>query len=227
MKENNKGFSLLELVVSMCILAIVGFILLGIIQSGTNSYTRTSKSINVQNEAQLAMDQIQEILIDATNGISTTDSVPAGDIFGALDDETIEKKDLEKLYAFNVEQDASGDDVNICMEIAWDKGSKEIYYSETVYRQEPLTKKWEPDVAETDARDIKNNLLAEHVEAFSADLTDIHANHTVTIALEFKVSGQEFKTQKQIKLRNTSWGLTLDSSPGPGVSSAPVLSAGP
>lgn len=215
MKENNKGFSLLELVIAMCILTIIGFMLLSIIQSGTNSYSRTSKSINVQNEAQLAMDQIQEILIDATNGVSTTDSVPDGDVFGALDDDTIEKKDLEKLYAFNIEKDDSGDDVNICMEIVWNKSSKEIYYSETVYKQEALSKKWEIDDAATDARNIKNNLLAEHVEAFSADLTNIHKNHTVTIALEFEVSGQKFESQKEIKLRNTSWDLDLDATPAP------------
>lgn len=218
MKENNKGFSLLELVVAMCILTIVGLMLLNIIRFGMNSYSRTSRSINVQNEAQLAMDQIQEILIDATNGVSITDSVPDGDLFGALNDETIEKKDLEKIYAFDVEKDAAGNNVNVCMEIAWDKSNKEIRYSETVYRQETLTKRWEVDVAATNARGVKNNLLAEHVEAFSVDLTKIHTHHTVNVALEFKVSEREFKSKKEIKLRNTSWGLDIDPASGPAAS---------
>lgn len=69
-KQGNKGLSLVELVVTIAIMAIVSLAIVGFLMISMTHYEKAENQVNLQQESQLVMNQIQELVIDATNGIA-------------------------------------------------------------------------------------------------------------------------------------------------------------
>ena len=60
----NKGFTLIELIVTIAIIAIFSGVVLTFISTGSNTYRSTSSSAKVQMETQETFDQIEDLIID-------------------------------------------------------------------------------------------------------------------------------------------------------------------
>lgn len=69
MKQGNKGLSLVELVTTMAIMAVVSLSIISFLAICLRHYEKAGNEVNLQQESQLAMNQIQELVMDATNGI--------------------------------------------------------------------------------------------------------------------------------------------------------------
>ena len=69
MKRKNQGFTLLELIVTISIMAIFSGVVLTVIGTAAHSYRSTSGSAKVQMEAQNIMDQIQDMIIDVNRSV--------------------------------------------------------------------------------------------------------------------------------------------------------------
>ena len=67
MKKENKGFSLVELVIAITLLVIVSSILLGFMTTGSNMFRRISTDVSLQMESQVAMAQLREYIIDCND----------------------------------------------------------------------------------------------------------------------------------------------------------------
>ena len=65
----NKGFTLIELIVTIAIIAIFSGVVLTFITTGSNIYRSTSSSAKVQMETQETFDQIEELLIDVNRSM--------------------------------------------------------------------------------------------------------------------------------------------------------------
>ena len=63
MKKKNRGFTLIELIVTVAIMAIFSGVVLSMIGTGANSYRKTSSTAKAQMETQDVMDQIQNMII--------------------------------------------------------------------------------------------------------------------------------------------------------------------
>ena len=61
------GLTLVELIISMAILAVVGIAVGGAMYVSSRSYTRGASEVNVQEEAQVASNLICDWIIDATS----------------------------------------------------------------------------------------------------------------------------------------------------------------
>ncbi len=70
---DNKGFTLVELIVTFAILAVVMIMVGAIIGMSSGTYKSISDDLNLQYEAQLAMSQIQEFVIDCSAYAATAD----------------------------------------------------------------------------------------------------------------------------------------------------------
>ena len=74
MRSNTKGFSLAELVVGIVIFGVISASALGFLVASTNTYGSLSANMNMRMEAQLAVNQISEYLIDCNSGVYWYDS---------------------------------------------------------------------------------------------------------------------------------------------------------
>lgn len=72
MKQKNKGFTLIELIVTIAIIAIFSGVVLTVVGTGAHSYRTTSSNAKVQMETQDVMDQIQNIIIDVNRSVYYT-----------------------------------------------------------------------------------------------------------------------------------------------------------
>lgn len=74
MKRNNKGFSLVELLVSFAILGIVSVIIGIILTSGSNMFTKNKKALSLQYKTQVASAQLHNHLQNCNAGIAADDN---------------------------------------------------------------------------------------------------------------------------------------------------------
>ncbi len=88
MKNNNKGFTLTELVAAVAILGLVTVVIGVIVKTSADTYGFISRDINLQYESQLTMSQMQEYAIDC-NGFVAVGSDDKGSrlyLFNERDD---------------------------------------------------------------------------------------------------------------------------------------------
>lgn len=69
-RKNNRGFTLVELLVSTAILGIIAVAASAFMVTGTRLYSSLNYAVRLEYEAQLAMAQLQEYTIDCTQGIA-------------------------------------------------------------------------------------------------------------------------------------------------------------
>lgn len=98
---DNKGYTLIELVVSMLITAIVITIIISFMSTNSSSYNYVSENINLQIESQTVMNQLNDIILEA-NWIDKRDigsDCKAMIIYNTVDaDVVLLNKPAEKLY---------------------------------------------------------------------------------------------------------------------------------
>ena len=69
MRNNDRGFTLVELIVSIALLGIIAVAAAGFLVTGTRTYTNVNYSVRLQYETQLAMNQIQDYVMNCSQGI--------------------------------------------------------------------------------------------------------------------------------------------------------------
>ncbi len=69
MAKNNKGFTLVELVVSIAIFGILSIAVMNFMTTGANLFSTVDTRLNLQYESQLAMAQLQEYIIDCNYSV--------------------------------------------------------------------------------------------------------------------------------------------------------------
>ncbi|MGN0155931.1 MAG: type II secretion system protein J, partial [Lachnospiraceae bacterium] len=69
MKKNDRGYSLVELIVAFAIFAVVGIAVFGFMTYSSNNYRRTNTDIKLQYEQQLAVNQVRDLIVESTSAI--------------------------------------------------------------------------------------------------------------------------------------------------------------
>lgn len=104
MKNDNAGMSLVEMIVTIAIISIVMLAAYRFVSSASSNYLRQTREVKVQQEAQITLNQIKDLMIDAKKGISYDE---------ASNTLTIYNSDLY-------------------YDLIWDSASSEIYFKKTV-----------------------------------------------------------------------------------------------
>lgn len=73
MKQNNRGFSLIELIVAMAILGVVATGAFSFMTAGADSYRSVYTNVSLQYAMQQAMGQIQETILDCNTAVCGSD----------------------------------------------------------------------------------------------------------------------------------------------------------
>lgn len=193
MKEN-RGLTLVELLVTIAILSVVLLVATSFMTTGSRSFARGSADTQVQKEAELAVNQMEDMIIDVNGGV-----------------------DLKK-------DDATGDRELILYNAGGESGTVDYTKESIIYKaadQKILCSKWKVryDVASAsyvvDSAEYTNQLLAENVTGFEADLSDVYEDtasdgSTIEIvkSVQFKVGYEDgtgkanYATSPIITLRN-------------------------
>lgn len=200
MAEKQSGFTLVELLVSIAIFSIVSAAIFGFIVVGSRNYTTASTEINLQQEAQLALNQMSDVIIDTTRSVNYYGYSSEGSSgTAALKDADFSFEPAYKsLLLFNGEEKeepdgsktvvpGSGNDKNY--QFYWDKADEELYFSEI-------------EVTETDFSSAEKVLLAQHVREFSADLSQVEEKRIVQVTMTFANGNKEYTTTNNITIRN-------------------------
>lgn len=183
MMNNQKGFSLVELVIVIAILGVLGIAVFGLFTTGAHSYRDVGDDSDIQNEAQLTVNQIENLVVDTTNALTysytaggTTTKVLSDNGIGEVDGKTLTVYDKDAIYI-----------------IDWNKADKKIY----------LQKNEIDDTGTVTATGDRVE-MAKNVSDFSVSLEKAKAKSKVYIKVDFKSSDgrKGYSASKQISLRN-------------------------
>lgn len=179
MTTDNHGFSLIELVVSLAVLSIVSTAIMGLAVIASRHYQTQTKEVKLQYEAQLSMNQLQDILIDAQKGVSYSVNGSADRI---LKDEDITASTVysKQLTIYNTDR---------YYIIKWNAAQEKLLYSE-YYLESGLWKEA-----------AKDALMADYVHTFSADLSEAEESGSIRLEVEFN-NQRKYGVTQNVTLRN-------------------------
>ena len=202
MKLNNRGMTLIEMVVAFAILGVMSVSVYGIILTSTKTYTKMTSSVKLQYEAQLAMANIEKRIMNCNYAISW------GQATATSEDD---KKEL-----FIVNEDTSG------------KKTLQVIYRKTItdelhYGTSALVGNF--DNNENITSNLTFYLLSEHVDDIKMQLVTTTGDDgllrvkQVKVTLTMKQNDITYTTQKTIALRNQplgtyKWSMSLQAESG-------------
>lgn len=186
MEQKNGGFTLVELIVSIGILALVGIGIGTVAYQGVRQYRASGTEVSVQQEAQLTGNQLKNLIMDANDGVSEWG--------GSLN-----------LYSYEAEADTRRKHV-----VTYDGEERKLLFTGYIEeKQADGSRVWKAEVNGT------GECLAEYVSAFSVTLLDAEGR-TVTTAedrgstkarqvrmrISYELDGKSYELDQTVALRN-------------------------
>lgn len=195
---DDRGVSLVELLVSVAILSVVLTIVIGFVLFSTNQYHKGNREANLSNESQLLVARLENYLMNASYGVGTGSLANLGVDLG---ESASIPKSGDVLYIYNRKDDLEYN--LICLYP--DSTDETLKYQKFRYlKQADGSWKWSPGDTDgswkwdtTDEEDI-----ASYVKSFSVDLGGLATNSTVTVTLEMEFRDRTYKTSNTFVIRN-------------------------
>lgn len=204
--RKQSGFTLVELLVAFAVLGIAVLGIGGFFVSAARSYSSVSDETSLQYEAQLALNQVENMLIDSTLGVSynyvtDADEDVSGYQFVENDSAaTGGNAAVSKvLYAYNANV-ADSSKLDLLM-MKWIADKKAIYYKVITVADNSVPIN-EISIAGSDENNGGWDLLAEDVVSFSADLSGYATNKKVEVNFGFENRSKDYQTTGTVLLRN-------------------------
>ncbi|TCL55604.1 pilin/secretion family protein with methylation motif [Kineothrix alysoides] len=185
-KKNNTGVTLVELLISIAILSIVGIAVFGFIVTSSKVYGKEVTETDLQYEAQLVINQLQDMLIDATDSVVYKVTFDDGTVLEVTDEEGIDEDKIHEknMYIYNEKE---------YYQITWDKSEERIYYTKYIKGTD-----WEVD---SNANHVR---MADYVSNFRADISRLKEDSSVGFDFLFSINDVDYFTAHNITLRNRS-----------------------
>lgn len=181
--KNNKGLTLVELIVTIAILSLVGIGVGTIINQSLRQYRMSNTEVSLQQEAQLAGNQLTNLVLDASDGVSAESG---------------------KLNIYDYDLDTKGRGKIV---IAFDATNGTLTYSR--YEMADGDEDWTPVVGETEQlfADYVKEFTVEFLDEDGAQIA-VTADaggkdvHQVCLKIRYELQGQSYDYEQTITLRN-------------------------
>lgn len=185
-KLNNKGITLVEMLVALSITSIVMVAIFTFISVGTSNFNSSKKEVAVQTEAQTVMNQLSDLIIDADRGVLVYGS------YGTTYDKALVIYNKDKIHM-----------------IFYHAGNKKLYYA----KSDRIASSFIGTIAEIQDYVNSNNviddkyLMAQYVSSFEAeeniyDGTGAVTGNDVTVNLEITYEERSCPMYSKVALRN-------------------------
>lgn len=189
MKRDNKGLSLVELIVAFAILAIVGIAITGFMAYSSRGYANSNKNTKLQYEQQIVENHIRDNVMETTKGISFDAATSTLTLLGGKLGPSSNIEVSQYRYVAPV-LDGDG---NVTT-------SGKLYY---LHQDSGITATKFSEIAGQLDRDANEIELTDTMAGFDFDLTKVEADQKVLATLTFKVGDSSpITVYPEILLRN-------------------------
>lgn len=197
MHIGKKGFTLVEIIVSLAIMSIVAGAVGAFVIAGNNSYMRGNKDLTLQEEAQLTANQLIDLIIDVERGISFHETTgQAVDEAGNTVADNVPVSELllrnnDNVYMVRWQGQTAGAEY---------ASANQLYLYEAANTKDAdgkITAWGDP----SDPSQATPSLMAEYVTAFNIDLTNLE-KRKVKLEMTFVYQDKSYNVSETIKLRN-------------------------
>lgn len=202
--RKNSGFTLVELVIVMAIMGILGLAVTGFIGTSTKQYKYASKDVDLQYEAQLTMNQIGDLIIDAQKGVKYEPATVAAPVeVASADPEAgyVATASAEEGQAEEASSEETSSDSKLIIynkdctyNIIYRPSEHKIYLRKDTL--DPAT-----GVVKADGQG-KESLMAENVTGFTPDLSEAESKNSVGIVVDFKAGDKKYTSKQNFTMRN-------------------------
>lgn len=181
MRTDNRGLTLVELLVSIAIASIVSIAIFSFMIVGARSFQKTSADVNVQHESQLVLNQLQDLLVDTNVGVEYNKDESTSDA---------------TLTLYNYD---SGNPDKHVYEVVYQAAEKKLFYNE----YSPLASgEGASRIVSKGSTIYQQQLLGENIASFTVDLSALEKKRVVRVDLEVERTQSKYKTSSNITLRN-------------------------
>lgn len=214
--KDSRGFTLMEMVVAVAIIAIFVGILAAFLGTASAGYRSASGGARVQMETQEAVSQIQELLVDANWSVSYAHSGAA-----VADDMAAGYTEVEKSLTVCSVRDQGATAQCIRDTLIWDPKEKTISHSRSTQDYQkvyptvtPLPGEPEENTdtegaafelgtpAENEKVEFSGAVLARDITDFHADVSGAVKEGVVRFRIRTEKAGRSIDTEHTVYLRN-------------------------
>ena len=198
-KLNNRGFTLIEMVVTVAIITIFAGVVLNFITTGSNFFRNTSNTAKVQMETQETFDKIEDMIINSNRKLSYGESSHIFEV-ASFDEQVASKSGgiaTASLRSVNSSTDNTvKNEENVRDYIIWNESTEEITY----IHSEKSDGTWRN--SNTSSTNPLGDVLATGVTYFQADVSKAISDNIVNFVLKTKKGTKEVETTHSVSLRN-------------------------
>ena len=188
MRSNNKGFTLLEMLVTVMLLGLVMTMLTSFVASSSRQYSKGTREARMQMEAQETMNFIEKLVTDGTADSGCFSF--SGSVFTAyiLKDTTLSK------YTISFDQSEKM--------LRYTRQDK-IYGSYDATAGKPIVEAGSASMNTGWAAATCQNIpLSKYVSGFSVDLSELSSRGMFRVNLDFSLEGAEYSASRTYNIRN-------------------------
>lgn len=189
-RRNNRGYTLVELLIAIAILSIVVGAVIGFFMYTMRFYHRGNAESDLQNEAQLTMSQLETLVVNASQGVGLDPSLPSSQTTGS------------EMFVYNRLVSNSGSVSYQVTHIYTD--NKKLKYCYMDYSIDPLSGAYA-----LSSDKVNPQTLSDYVENFSVDVSNLLSSNRIRFSIDFRAGGNRtYKTSNTVLLRNKVLELT-------------------
>ena len=188
-KLNNRGLTLIEMVIAIAIIGIFSTVVMTFITSGANFYRKTSITTKLQSDMQTTLERIENAIMDTNKSIAYTYSNGGSAIENDINQPVTAEKEV---VCTSTDLSVSAKEGDCLLTIfQWSPSEQILYYNEGFIKD-----------GKKNVSTASRAVLTENVSGFQADISKAKSEGIVLFRLTLKNGDKEISQLYTVTLRN-------------------------
>lgn len=188
-KLNNRGLTLIEMVIAIAIIGIFSTVVITFITSGANFYRKTSITTKLQSDMQTTLERIENAIMDTNKSIAYTYSNGGSAIENDINQPVTAEKEV---VCTSTDLSVSAKEGDCLLTIfQWSPSEQILYYNEGFIKD-----------GKKNVSTASRAVLTENVSGFQADISKAKSEGIVLFRLTLKKGDKEISQLYTVTLRN-------------------------